>query len=59
MKSNDKPSLLFEQIKALENQYSGLKKKMSKEDKIVVVLEKAPVEYAKIIATTKLKRDLV
>ena len=55
MKSSDKPTVLFEQIKAIENQYSGLTKTMDEEDKIVVVLEKAPVEYAEIFATTENK----
>ena len=46
MNKNDRPAKLFEQIKAIDNQFSGLAKPMDEEDKIALVLEKAPKEYA-------------
>eukprot|EP00957_Ditylum_brightwellii_P130412 9948590-Ditylum_brightwellii.AAC.1 len=49
----DKPSKLIAQIKTIKNQFSGLNKKMDKEDKIALVLEKAPKEYAGILAITE------
>ena len=53
MNKYDKPTKLIAQIKAIENQYSGLTKKMDEEDKIALVLEKAPKEYASILAITE------
>eukprot|EP00957_Ditylum_brightwellii_P015026 1133671-Ditylum_brightwellii.AAC.2 len=47
------PSKLFEQIKSIKYQYAKLKKKMDEEDKIALVLEKAPTEYAGILASTE------
>eukprot|EP00957_Ditylum_brightwellii_P138747 10576377-Ditylum_brightwellii.AAC.1 len=49
----DKPSKLINQIKTIENQFSGLNKKMDEEDKIALMLEKAPKEYAGILAITE------
>ena len=53
MKKRDKPSKLIEQIKAIENQFSGLKKKMDEEDKISIVLEKETKDYAHILDSTE------
>eukprot|EP00957_Ditylum_brightwellii_P134809 10278446-Ditylum_brightwellii.AAC.1 len=49
----DKPSKLINQIKIIENQFSGLNKKMDKKDKIALVLEKAPKGYVGILAITE------
>eukprot|EP00957_Ditylum_brightwellii_P153493 11681707-Ditylum_brightwellii.AAC.1 len=46
----DKPSKLIDQIKTIKNQFSGLNKKIDEEDKIALVLEKAPKEYSGILA---------
>eukprot|EP00957_Ditylum_brightwellii_P178933 13630372-Ditylum_brightwellii.AAC.1 len=46
MGKHDKPSKIIDQIKTTKNQFSGLNKKMDKEDKIALVLEKAPKDYA-------------
>eukprot|EP00957_Ditylum_brightwellii_P018821 1414606-Ditylum_brightwellii.AAC.1 len=52
----DKPSKLIAQIKAIEMQFSGLKKKMDEEDKIALVFEKAPKEYSTIHAITEAEK---
>eukprot|EP00957_Ditylum_brightwellii_P145966 11115609-Ditylum_brightwellii.AAC.1 len=44
---------MFKQIKSIENQYSEMVKKIVEEDKIALVLEKAPLNYAGILATTE------
>eukprot|EP00957_Ditylum_brightwellii_P098754 7522989-Ditylum_brightwellii.AAC.1 len=49
----DKPSKLIDQIKTIKNQFSDLNKKMDEEDKIALVLEKAPKEYEGILAITE------
>ena len=46
------PADLFEQIKAVENQFSDLPQKLSEDDKIAAVLEKASDEYGVILANT-------
>eukprot|EP00957_Ditylum_brightwellii_P044260 3357739-Ditylum_brightwellii.AAC.1 len=53
MGKQNKPSMLIAQIKAIENQFSGPTKKMDEEDKIALVLEKAPREYSSILAITE------
>ena len=53
MKKNYKPLKLIEQIKAIKNQFSGLKKKMDEEDKISIVLEKETKDYAHILDSTE------
>eukprot|EP00957_Ditylum_brightwellii_P194276 14795901-Ditylum_brightwellii.AAC.1 len=49
----DTLSKCIDQIKTIKNQFSGLNKKMGKEDKITLVLEKAPKDYAGILAITE------
>ena len=49
----DKRSKLIDQIKAIGNQLSGLTKNIHEEDKIALVLEKSPKEYAGILAVTE------
>ena len=41
---------------AIENQFSGHAKKLDEEDKIALVLEKAPKDYAGILAVTEQKK---
>eukprot|EP00957_Ditylum_brightwellii_P122410 9333872-Ditylum_brightwellii.AAC.1 len=53
MRKYDKPSVLMDQIKAIEVKFSNLNKKMDEEDKITLVFEKAPSNYAGILATTE------
>ena len=52
MKKYEKPSKLIEQIMAIENQFSGHAKKLDEEDKIALVLDKAPKDYRGILAVT-------
>ena len=56
MRKYDKPSKLIEQIMAIENQFRGLEKKLDEEDKITLVLEKAPKYYSGILAVTEQKK---
>eukprot|EP00957_Ditylum_brightwellii_P064534 4897294-Ditylum_brightwellii.AAC.1 len=42
----------MDQIKAIENQFSGVDKKINNKDKIALVLEKASKDDAGILATT-------
>ena len=46
------PANLFEQIKSVENQFSDLPQKLTENDKIAVVLEKAAEEYGVILSNT-------
>ena len=57
MRKYDKPSKLIKQIKAIENQFMGVSKAMDEEDKIEIVLEKAPKDYAHILASTEKRRE--
>eukprot|EP00957_Ditylum_brightwellii_P209492 15361986-Ditylum_brightwellii.AAC.1 len=43
--------VLMDQIKAIEVKFSNLSKKIDEEDKIALVFEKAPSNYAGILAT--------
>ena len=49
MRKYEKPSKLIEQIMMIENQFSGHAKKLDEEDKIAMVLEKAPKDYASVL----------
>jgi hypothetical protein len=48
----ENPSKLFEGIKAVDNQFNDLKHKLTEDDKIAVVLEKASADYLIILANT-------
>ena len=52
LKKGSDPANLFEQIKAMENQFRDLPQKLSEDDKIAAVLEKASDEYGVILANT-------
>eukprot|EP00957_Ditylum_brightwellii_P082777 6293523-Ditylum_brightwellii.AAC.1 len=55
MKKKDKPSKLFEQIAAVDDQYSRMTKIFDEEDKIAIVLGKAPKKYASMLANMESK----
>ena len=44
---------VFENFKEIYNQFSGMANKVDEEDKIAVVLEKAPNKYAGIFSNTE------
>ena len=46
----DDPSILFEKIATIENEYSDTKSALQEEDKLALVLEKAPDKYASTLA---------
>ena len=52
LKAGENPATLFEQIKAIDNQYCDLMHTLTKNDKIGVVLEKGSEEYGIILANT-------
>ena len=52
LKAGENPETLFEQIKAIYNQYCELTHVLTKDDKIDVVLEKGSEEYGVILANT-------
>ena len=44
------PSVLFEKIATIENEYRSTKSELQEEDKLVLILEKAPNKYASTLA---------
>ena len=52
LKAGVNPAMLFEKIKAIDNQYCDLAHALTKDDKIGVVLEKGLDEYGVILANT-------
>ena len=52
LSARENPANLFEEIKAIDNQYKMLAHDLTEDDKIAAVLEKAPNEYAVILANT-------
>ena len=52
LKKGTDPAHLFELIKSVENQFSDLPQKLTKDEKIAVVFEKAADEYGVILANT-------
>ena len=52
LKAGANPATLFEQIKAIDNQYCDLTHALTEDDKISVVLKKGSDEYVVILANT-------
>ena len=50
MKKNDDPEVLFSKLAKIENKYSSAKYKVAQEELMATVLDKAPLEYAVILA---------
>ena len=57
LKKGTDPEGLFEQIKSVENQFSDLPQRLSEDDKIAIVLEKALDKYGVILANTACKKE--
>ena len=45
MKKSQEPSVIFEQIRAVENRHNTATTQVSEEDLITVILDVVPVEY--------------
>ena len=52
LKVGEDPAKLFEQVKAIDNQFSELTHGLTKDDKIGIILEKGAEEYGVILANT-------
>ena len=52
LKAGDDPAKLFEQLKAIDNQFSDLTHGLTEDDKIGVILDKGADEYGLILANT-------
>ena len=52
LKTGEDPAKLFEQLKAIDNQFSELTHRLTKDDKIGVILDKGAEEYGLILANT-------
>ena len=50
MGKKENPDTLFHQLAAIESQYNTDTAKLDMDEKIAVILEKAPVEYANVLA---------